>query len=140
MIRIPTKTHGIIDYLTGAAMLAAPMIMNGQKTASAALVEEEDEMFTGEEGGISESTVLAAMGGAILTQGLMTDYELGAIKMMDMKAHLLVDVAAGVMLAASPWLLNLSPKTRLPFAALGLGIAAIGLLTNVNTGDEDADE
>jgi hypothetical protein len=136
MLRIPTKTHGIIDYVTGAAMLAAPFIMNGENNDT---MTEMSEMVE-ENSGISEATVLAAMGGAILTQNLMTDHEVGAVKFMDMKAHLLVDIAAGVMLAASPWLLNLNPKSRLPFAALGLGIAAMGLLTSTRPEDDEDDE
>jgi hypothetical protein len=126
MIRIPTRTHGIIDYITAATLLAAPLLTKNGK------IEHNDE----ENPGGSEGKVLAVMGASILTQSLMTDYEMGAIKVIDMPAHLLVDVAGGVLLAASPWLFGMNPRARLPIAAIGLGIAALGLLTNTRPSDE----
>jgi hypothetical protein len=130
MIRIPTRTHGIIDYIAGSAMIAAPFLMKDGQS-----LEEGVESINGVEG-----TVLAAVGAATLAQNLISDHELGAMKVLNMPAHLLVDVATGVLLAASPWLLNMNPKARLPIAALGLGIAVMGLLTEMQSEEDGSDE
>jgi hypothetical protein len=110
-------------------MLAAPLLMNYGKAEDGA-----EESSNG-----SEGTVLGAMGATILAQSLMTDYELGAMKVIDMKAHLMADVAGGILLAATPWLFNMSPRARVPFAVLGFGIAVIGLLTNTQPQDDEED-
>jgi hypothetical protein len=130
MKSIPTRTHGIIDYITGATLLAAPLVTKNTMT---------DENDGQQNSGNIEGKVLATMGATILAQSLMTNYELGAVKKISMKAHLLSDVAGGVMLAASPWLFNMNPKARLPIAALGLGIAALGLMTQTAPPDQNED-
>jgi len=36
----------------------------------------------------------------------MTDYELGAVRLLPMPVHLALDAVSGVLLVSSPWLLS----------------------------------
>ena len=100
---IPTALHGAIDYLTGGALLAAPRLLGLKDEPRAALV-------------------LRAAGGGAIAYSLITDYELGLLRLLPMPAHLALDAASGVFVAASPWLLGFAGKgTRywLPHALVG---------------------
>ena len=83
---IPTRAHAVLDYLTGGALVAAPRLLD----------------LTGTTAG----KVLGIAGGIATAQSLMTDYELGLVKVIPMRAHLTLDAASGAMVAASPWLLG----------------------------------
>ncbi len=81
---IPTQVHAVLDYATGGALVAAPRLL-----------------------GLGDSTagrVLNLMGGTATAASLFTDYELGFVKVLPMRAHLALDAASGALLAASPWL------------------------------------
>src|SRR5690606_33928173 len=86
---IDTKTHGYLDYLVGILLIAAPWLFNFY------------------EGGI-ESWVPIILGAGTIIYSLITDYELGAVGMIGMKAHLTIDLVAGIFLAVSPWLFGFS--------------------------------
>ena len=84
---IPTSVHGVIDYLASGALYATPALLGlGDVPASA--------------------RTLRLASGAAIASSMLTDYELGVVKVMSMPAHLTLDVASGVLKAASPWLLG----------------------------------
>ncbi len=100
---IPTRIHGVLDYATGGMLMAAPELLGLKDVPAAALVPR-----------------VAGSGAAAYS--LATDYELGAIKVLPMKAHLAMDAASGVALAASPWLFGYAKAGRrywLPYVAVG---------------------
>lgn len=100
---IPTALHGAIDYLTGGALLAAPRLLGLKDEPRAALV-------------------LRAAGGGAIAYSLVTDYELGLLRLLPMPAHLALDAASGVFVAASPWLLGFAgkgPRYWLPHVLVG---------------------
>jgi len=66
---IPTGVHGAIDYLTGGALLAAPKVLGLNDEPRAALV-------------------LRSAGAGALAYSLITDYELGLLRLLPMPAHL----------------------------------------------------
>ena len=80
-----TKTHGVLDYLTGAALLAAPKALGLEDVPSS-------------------SRALKLAGGGATAYSLLTDYELGVAKVLPMPVHLALDAASGALLASSPWL------------------------------------
>lgn len=82
---ISTKTHGVLDYLTAAALLAAPKMLGLEDVPPAA-------------------RALRMAGGGATAYSLLTDYELGLAKVLPMPAHLALDAASGALLASSPWL------------------------------------
>ena len=100
---VPTGVHGAIDYLTGATLLAAPKVLG--------LNDEPRAAF-----------VLRSAGGGALVYSLITDYELGLLRLLPMPAHLALDVASGVLVAASPWLLGFAgrgPRYWVPHVLVG---------------------
>ena len=100
---ISTRTHGVIDYATGAALLAAPSLLG---------ISDEPAASKG----------LRTAGAAATVYSLLTDYELGLVRVIPMSAHLAMDAASGVLLAASPWLFGFAgrgPRYRLPHTFVG---------------------
>jgi hypothetical protein len=84
---IPTQIHGVLDYITGGALLSAPRLLGlGNVPASA--------------------RVLRLAGGGAALYSMLTDYDLGAVKLVPMPVHLALDAASGAFLASSPWLLG----------------------------------
>jgi len=101
---ISTRTHGAIDYLTGAGLLVAP-----------ALLGISDEP--------ASSRALRAAGLAATAYSLLTDYEFGLVRVIPMPAHLAMDATSGVLMAASPLLFGFAgrePRYRLPHVVMGL--------------------
>ena len=60
---------------------------------------------------------------------LLTDYELGVVKVVPMKAHLGIDILAGVFLAVSPWLLDYDEIVWVPHLVVGLLILGSAVIT-----------
>jgi hypothetical protein len=82
---IPTRVHGIVDYITGGTLLSAPRMLGLEDVPASA-------------------RALRLAGGGAALYSALTDYELGALKVIPMPAHLALDAASGVLLASSPWL------------------------------------
>jgi hypothetical protein len=108
---IDTKTHGYMDYIMGIFLLASP------------------SLFGLNLNGI-ESTVFYIVGITALLYSLLTNYELGLIKMIPMKGHLALDIFSGIFLAASPWLLDFAAITYKPHLVLGIIEIGAALMTN----------
>lgn len=103
MRMISTKTHGMLDYLTGVTLLALPKALGLDDVPASA-------------------RVLRTAGAGAATYSLITDYELGALKILPMPAHLALDAASGALLASSPWLFGFAGNGRrhwLPHALVG---------------------
>ncbi|WP_229365982.1 SPW repeat domain-containing protein [Fibrisoma montanum] len=107
---IPTKVHGILDYVSGGLFLASPWLFGFADKPAAKWVP-------------------LAAGGAALGSSLFTDYELGAVRKLPMTTHLSLDVAEGALLVASPWLFGFARKTYLPHVLLGAFALGAGLMT-----------
>ena len=108
---ITTKLHGVLDYVTGSVLLAAPALLGLAGTRAGRALR------------------LAGVGHAAYS--LFTDYELGVVKALPMRAHLALDAAGAVGLAASPWLLGTAregSRQWLPHVGFGLyELAAVAL-------------
>jgi SPW repeat len=101
---IPTSVHGVLDYLTGSTLLAAPELLRLKDVPSSALA-------------------FRLAGGGAAAYSLLTDYELGAKKIVPMPVHLMLDAASGALLAASPWVFGSAKNgTRywMPHVLVGL--------------------
>lgn len=86
MKKITTKLHGLIDYPVGVLLLLAPNLFGFADVEGAAV------------------WVPRILGLFVLIQSVFTQYELGLIKVLPMRMHLMFDYFAGAVLAASPWL------------------------------------
>ena len=107
---VPTRLHGIIDYVVGAILMASPYVLG----------------FA--DGGAAEF-VPVALGLAAILYSLFTDYELGAVRAIPMPMHLGLDAASGVLLTASPWLFGFAGQVYLPHLLFGLFEIAASLIT-----------
>ena len=107
---IDTRTHGIIDYVTGALLLVAPYI------------------FGFATGGVAQ-WLPQLIGAAIIAMSLITRYELSVAKLIPLKVHLGVDVATGILLAASPWLFGFVGLIWWPHLLVGLMELAVVAMT-----------
>ncbi len=107
---IPTRTHGVLDYAVGALLIVVPYILGFADGTAAQWVPQ----FLG----------LVAIGGA-----LMTDYELGVMRVIPMPVHLMIDIGSGALLALSPWLFGFSDRVLWPHLIVGVMEIGAGLMT-----------
>jgi len=110
---IPTKTHGVVDLATGPALIAAPTLLRMNGNAGATLPPR-------------------AVGAIATIYSLLTDYEFGLKRVLPMRAHLALDAAAGVVLAATPWATGAARngvRHWLPHAIVGMKEVALALTT-----------
>ncbi len=120
---IPTKLHAPIDYIVGVALIAAPWIFQFSEHTAATIVP-------------------VVLGIGLIAYSLFTNYELGVWKVAPMAVHNLFDIAAGAVLAASPWIFGFADETANVWAPhLIVGLAAIFLgLTTVQRGGYSYDK
>ncbi len=107
---LSTKAHGVIDYLVGLLLIAAPWI------------------FGFDRGGM-ESWIFVIAGASALVYSLLTNYEMGVIKKLPMSMHLMLDAMSGILLAASPWLFGFSDYVYMPHLIFGLFEIGASLIT-----------
>jgi hypothetical protein len=98
---IPTKIHGLLDYVSGLILIASPWL------------------FDFADGGV-KMWLPVILGVSALLYSLLTNYELGAVKKIEMPVHLTLDLLSGILLAVSPWLFGFSEDVYLPHLVLGL--------------------
>ena len=104
----------MLDYPVGIVLIAAPWIFGFSDVGGAAVA------------------VPIVIGALILIQSLVTDYEYSVENALPLPVHLAVDVVAGVVLAASPWIFGFRDEGTnawLPHLVVGIGLVASGLLT-----------
>ena len=107
---VSTRTHGMIDYVAGIVIAASPWI------------------FGFADGGTAQ-WIPVVIGLVLLASSLMTDYELGAVRVIPMPVHLGLDLLAGLLLAVSPWLFGFSGYVWLPHLILGAFEIMASLIT-----------
>jgi hypothetical protein len=109
---IPTRVHGVMDYLVGLLLISAPWL------------------FRFDHGG-AETMVPIILGAGLILYSLFTDYELGLVRSIPMSTHLTLDVLSGMILAASPWLFNFDSIVTMPHFVVGLLEIGFGLTTSL---------
>lgn len=108
---ISTKAHGYIDYIMGIMLLVSPSLFN---------LDMEN----------IQSIILYVAGATIIFYSLLTSYEVGIIKVIPMKIHLILDILSGFLLAASPWIYGFSEIVYAPYLVLGLLEICAALMTS----------
>lgn len=108
---IDTKTHGYLDYIMGIFLVAAPSLFSFEMNAM-------------------QSYVFYIAGIAAIVYSLLTSYELGMIKIIPMKIHLVLDLMSGIFLALSPWIFHFSDQVYVPHLILGIIEILAAVLTN----------
>lgn len=110
---IPTRIHGFLDYIVGVVLIAAPWIFQFSEDTAATVIP-------------------IILGIGLILYSLITNYELGLVKMLPMAGHNLLDVIAGAFLAASPWIFGFADETAnvwVPHLAAGIAAVILGLVT-----------
>jgi hypothetical protein len=124
---IPTRIHGVLDYLTGLALIAIPLLFNWPQP---------------------EAAIFMVLGAGALVYSLITRYELGVFKLLPMPAHLVLDLLSGLFLVAAPFLGLAREDLQGWFWAFGAFEIAAALLTStrphfaaddINTGYASSD-
>src|SRR5689334_24238684 len=97
---ISTQTHGLIDYVTGAAISMLPGFFKCGPKATA---------------------IFEAAGIGASAYSMLTDYERGMIRVIPMEAHLAMDAVSGMgLMAASLLLKDEKPQVRCLMGCVGL--------------------
>jgi hypothetical protein len=106
---MPTKLHAIADYLIALLSILSPLIFG-----------------FGE--GSTETLIPICFGLLIILYSFFSDYELGLSREIPLYVHFRMDQLGGLMMAASPWLLNFEEMVYLPHVLLGLALIVNALL------------
>jgi hypothetical protein len=106
---IPTRLHGVIDYLWGLSLLASPWLLGYADVPAA-------------------KWLAIVFGVGAILYSLITAYELGLLRILPMPLHLIVD-GAGAFLAASPFLFGFADRVFWPQVGFGLFSVAASLIT-----------
>jgi hypothetical protein len=116
---IPTRVHGVLDYLMGFLLVGLGAFVFGPGTFA---------------GGFP-----IFLGLATIVYSLLTRYELGALHVLPMRTHLILDAMSGLLLAASPWMFGFADRVWWPHLLLGLTeVLAAALTVRVSKADREA--
>lgn len=107
---IPTRIHGMLDYLSAVLLILAPFVLG----------------FA--DGGPAQ-WVPIVIGAATIVVSALTDYEVSLARLIPMPVHLMLDVAMGVLLLASPWLFGFADVIWWPHVLFGAIYIVVPILT-----------
>ena len=112
---VNTRMHGFADYLVGIILILAPYILGFADGSVAQWVPQ-------------------ILGAAAIIYSLLTDYELGVVRVIPMPLHLGLDFASGLLLLASPWLFGFVDRIAWPHVLFGLIEIGASLMTQTRPG------
>lgn len=107
---IPTKVHGVLDYLVGIALIAAPWLFGFAGVGGAAVV------------------IPVVLGVGLIVYSLFTKYEWGPFGFIPMPVHLVFDIVASLFLALSPWIFGFAGEALnvwLPHVIVGAAVIIV---------------
>lgn len=113
----------MLDYVVGVALLLAPNIFQFDHVGGAAVL------------------IPRLLGAVLIVYSLLTRYEWGLIKVVPMTYHLMIDFAAAVFLAASPFIfgfINEEANAWLPHIAVGIAVIIVVLVSKTRPGTATA--
>jgi hypothetical protein len=113
---VPTRVHGIFDYVGGIALISAPFLFGFFSVGGIAVI------------------LPMVLGVGLIVYSLLTRYELGipAIKFIPMPLHLLFDFVAAALIAVSPFLFGFyhnAPNVWLPHLISGIVVILLVLVS-----------
>ena len=118
---IPTKVHGVLDYVVAAVLLATPYVFGFAGMGGPAVV------------------IPMILGVGLILYSLFTRYEWGLIKVIGMPVHLIFDVLASLFLLASPFLFGFSDEPLnvwLPHVVGGIAVLIVVLFSKTAPDNE----
>lgn len=113
-MRLTTRIHGTTDLLLAALLLALPWVLGFGTTPA--------------------GWTATAAGGAVAVNALLTDFEIGRLRLVSIPVHLWIDGILGLFLAASPWLLEFDRTAWVPHVAAGVLLVVLAVFTQTVPG------
>jgi uncharacterized membrane protein YtjA (UPF0391 family) len=116
---LPTKVHGVLDYLVAIALILAPNIFQ----------------FSGMGG--PAAWIPRVLGVVLILYSVFTNYEWGVFKVFAMPYHLIIDFLAALFLAASPFVFGFyghSPNVWLPHLVVGVAVILVVIVSQTQPG------
>ncbi|OHV78830.1 hypothetical protein [Rhizobium sp. LCM 4573] len=107
---IPTLAHGIADYVVGLLVIALPFLL-------------------GLDGAVQATIVV--FGAVVLLYSAITDYELGLVRFLRIRFHLLLDALFGIVMLVLPTTFGIPADVRWPFYVLGVLALMLTITTKV---------
>jgi hypothetical protein len=108
---IPTKIHGVLDYTVAILLIAMPWIL-------------------GVNGYNAQTYVPVVLGIATIAYSFITSYECGAVPVISMQTHLILDTINGLILATSPWVFGFADEIMIPYVGGGVLELLVVALSN----------
>ena len=105
---LPTRLHGVLDYLVGVIVIALPIALQMEGVGFVALID---------------------LGLFVIVYSLLTDYELGAVQYLRIKFHLILDAVFGLAMLIVPSIFDLPPAARWIVHAIGVLSIVLSLTT-----------
>lgn len=116
---LATKVHGVLGYVVGLALIFAPNIFQFADIGGPTVF------------------VPRLLGVVLIAYSLLTRYEWGAIKVISMPYHLIVDFLAALFLALSPFLFgfnNEEANVWLPHTVVGFAVILVVIVSKTHPG------
>lgn len=114
---IPTKVHGVLDYLGALLLIAFPFLLGFDSAAA--------------------RWIMIILGVGVLLYTILTDFELGLIRKIPVAGHLLMDGLGGVLLLVAPWLFGFADVDPWwPFVLMGLVELGAAMFTHTVADDK----
>ncbi|MGO1770133.1 MAG: SPW repeat domain-containing protein, partial [Microbacterium sp.] len=114
-----TKVHGVLDYLVGIALIAAPWLFGFAGVGGAAVV------------------IPIVLGAGLIVYSLFTRYEWGPFGFIPMPVHLVFDIVASLFLALSPWIFGFAGEAMnvwLPHVVVGVAVIVVVIFSKPQPG------
>ena len=96
---IPTRIHGLADYLVGLVVMMLPFFYDFRGTPQ---------------------FVLVLLGGLLLLYSFMTDYEVGVVRFLRVRFHLFLDAVFGIIMLVMPRVIDFPGDSRWPITIIGV--------------------
>jgi hypothetical protein len=109
MCFIPTTAHGLADYIVGLVVVGLPFYFGWIGTGRIAFV---------------------TLGLLVICYSLLTDYELGLVRILRIRFHL-VDALFGLAMLAAPTLLRLPNGSRTSVYVIGVLSLVLSVTTKI---------
>ena len=103
--------HGIFDYLAALALIAAPFVLGLGKISPL----------------VYWLSVIAGV--VLILYSLLTNYSYSLAKIIPFKVHLVLDLIAGIVFVAAPFVLGLVGLAKLYCLVMGIGVILVVAIT-----------
>jgi hypothetical protein len=116
---VPTRVHGIFDYIGGIGLIASPFIFGFYSMGGIAVI------------------LPIVLGIGLILYSLLTNYERGipGLRFIPMPAHLIFDFVAAALLAVAPFLFSYSNQglnVWLPQVIAGVAVILLVIVSQTH--------